>query len=77
VTASALRAEGGASLDDEHIWLHGVRSNVEQTTFHISSTEVLEHYFNEDFFRPPILSTEIIGYIALHILEICQDWRWL
>lgn len=44
---------------------------------HWPRKQMLQHYFIEEFFSPPVLSPETLGAIASHIIEICEQWYWL
>lgn len=38
---------------------------------------ILAFCASEHLFTPPILSPTTLGAIGAHIIEICQEWRWL
>ncbi len=44
---------------------------------HWPRKQMLQNYFIEEFFSPPVLSPETLGDIALHLIEICEQWDWL
>jgi hypothetical protein len=39
--------------------------------------DVLEFCADASLLSPPILTSATLAVIASHIVEICQEWRWL
>jgi len=39
--------------------------------------DILEFCATPDLLAPPLLSAATLGALAAHIVEICQEWRWL
>jgi hypothetical protein len=39
--------------------------------------EVLKFCADEKFFAPPLFDEDTLAAIAGHIVEVCQEWRWM
>jgi hypothetical protein len=63
------------------------KAGVDHVRLYIASTvdllstakreDVLKFCAQEKLFAPPILGEATLAAIAGHVVEVCQEWRWM
>jgi len=65
---------------DQTLLLRSIRQTMVDNSWsiqHLSRGDVLSRYFIKEVFAPPVFSSQTLGVIASHVIEICEEWRWL